>query len=249
MPLLFSNGFAYQQNSDKAANYPSTVLIHGAGSSHLGWPFAIRHLPTQNILAIDLPNHGSSAPKELHSIEEYAQDIYSFLKALQLKKVNLIGYSMGSAMVLQLLLTYPFFCEKAVLMAYAPGVSLPASNFQTLSEEDCLESFSKKLFFPNFPEALQSKLLESSFGKDKTILKKDLLLTSQYRPTFPREKCTVPTLFIFGKDDPFIDPEQKSILTEHFSNATIHEINHAGHLFIWQETTLVKGQLLQFLVP
>ncbi len=111
MALSFQNGVAYQEVKPQDADSLPIILVHGAGSSHLGWPSGIRHLPGRHIFAIDLPNHGKSAKKELNSIEEYALDLQVFLDSLGIEKANWSGIQ-GSAIVCRYV-PNPAFCAKS----------------------------------------------------------------------------------------------------------------------------------------
>ena len=52
-----------------------------------------------NPVFIDLPGHGESGGEGEEEIERYADHVHSFLKALNLQKLILVGHSMGGAIV------------------------------------------------------------------------------------------------------------------------------------------------------
>ena len=250
MALSFQNGVAYQEVKPQDADSLPIILVHGAGSSHLGWPSGIRHLPGRHIFAIDLPNHGKSAKKELNSIEEYALDLQVFLDSLGIEKANLVGYSMGSAIVLQILFQNPAFCAQIALLAYTPDPVFEEFYEQELPEQinrfDWVQSFTQKLFQTGFSEAQKGKVGEPLFHADRETLKNDLLITHQYCPVYPERKCTVPALFLLGENDPFSNPVQKQNMIDHFSTSSVKTLAHAGHLFIWEYPEMVGGYLSDF---
>ena len=73
----------------------SLVLIHGAGCSKLDWPTAWsggqsesshgNPLTAYPIYVPDLPGHGESAGSGFDTVDAYAEDIGSFIDALELK--------------------------------------------------------------------------------------------------------------------------------------------------------------------
>ncbi|HOJ00448.1 MAG TPA: alpha/beta hydrolase [Anaerolineaceae bacterium] len=248
--MHFSNGYAYQEfHADRSALLP-TVLIHGAGSSHLGWPAAIRRLPGMHILTIDLPNHGAAEKKDLHSIEEYAVDLHAFLLGLEMKRVNLVGYSMGSAIALQLLLRFPAICCRAALLAYAPQpsfneISAPHGPQNELSV-DWQQVFMDKLLAGGFSNSQKEKLLQPFLVEDAATLKHDLWITHTYHPRFPDEKLPTPVMFLNGAADPFMNVEEKQSMLASFAEPVIKEIHNAGHLFLWEYPELVRLYLADF---
>lgn len=251
MPLHFFQGYAYQEFLASDVDQIPTILIHGAGSSHLGWPASIRHLPGKHVLVIDLPNHGKSAHKELHTIEEYAEDVQTFLDDLEIQRANLIGYSMGAAIVLQLILQYPALCEQGALLAYTPDpvfkelfseTDTPAKN-----QSDWIQIFSERLFSSGFSNVQREKIGKPLLFENSETLKCDLLITHQYRPVFPLEKISTPIFFLFGADDPFSNQSQKQNLINHFIYPAIKEIPHTGHLFVWENPEWIQKYLMKFL--
>ncbi len=62
----------YAERRDSSSPYPSLVLIHGAGGSHLDWPAELARLPGVTVLALDLPGHGRSPGPGRQSIDGYA---------------------------------------------------------------------------------------------------------------------------------------------------------------------------------
>jgi pimeloyl-ACP methyl ester carboxylesterase len=251
MSIHFAHGYTYQEDFASDREQIPTILIHGAGSSHLGWPAAIRHLPGKHILVIDLPNHGKSAQKELHTIEEYTADIHIFLQGLGIQRANLVGYSMGAALVLQLILQHPAFCERGALLAYTPEPVFEklfsVAGKQGINQSDWIQIFSEKLFSSGFSTSQREKISKPLLFENSETLKRDLLMTHQYHPIFPAEKMSTPLLFLSGADDPFLNQPQKQILIDQFINPMVKEIPDAGHLFIWEYPKLVQKHLLNFL--
>ncbi len=82
----------------------STLLfLHGWCIDGTYWENQLNHFSKQyNTLAIDLPGFGkSTANRQNWTIEEYAEDVNSFIYSLNLKNVILIGHSMSGEIMLQ----------------------------------------------------------------------------------------------------------------------------------------------------
>jgi pimeloyl-ACP methyl ester carboxylesterase len=60
-----------------------------------------------NIYALDLPGHGKSDAQALDSISAYTALLKDWLDAVGLRRVLLVGHSMGSAIAMQMALDWP----------------------------------------------------------------------------------------------------------------------------------------------
>lgn len=77
---------------------PVVVLLHGAGDSWHSWDLVLPHLPKAfRVYAVTLRGHGlSDHPAAGYARADFAADIASLLKMLDLRDVTLVGHSLGS---------------------------------------------------------------------------------------------------------------------------------------------------------
>lgn len=96
----------YLCSQDKpGASTEAVVMLHGAASDKTSWIRFAKHLGVAIPLVIpDLPGHGESTAQISldYGINAQALRLTEFFIALGLKKVHLIGNSMGGAIALQL---------------------------------------------------------------------------------------------------------------------------------------------------
>src|SRR3989344_7865474 len=73
------------------------VFLHGLGANSTAWKGIINNLKKQNlpILYQDLRGHGKSQIINSYKIEEFAYDLNEILEKERIKKVILIGHSLG----------------------------------------------------------------------------------------------------------------------------------------------------------
>jgi 3-oxoadipate enol-lactonase len=85
------------------------VLIHGLGSSGADWAFQVSALEGRfRIIVPDLPGSGhSAAPPDGCSIAGFAASIWSLLDHLGAQRVNIVGFSLGGAVGLEMALQRP----------------------------------------------------------------------------------------------------------------------------------------------
>jgi pimeloyl-ACP methyl ester carboxylesterase len=113
MPTLDVDGatIAYADQGEGDA----VVLVHGFAASvaenweRSGW-LSMLVRAKRRVVAIDLRGHGKSAkfydPAD-YSLDIFARDVVAIVEHLQLKKPDLIGFSLGARVVLQSLLLRP----------------------------------------------------------------------------------------------------------------------------------------------
>lgn len=77
---------------------PVVVLLHGAGDSWHSWELVLPHLPrTFRVYGVTLRGHGlSDHPTTGYARADFAADITSLLRKLDLRDVTLVGHSLGS---------------------------------------------------------------------------------------------------------------------------------------------------------
>ncbi|GAA2741027.1 alpha/beta hydrolase [Kitasatospora cinereorecta] len=96
------------------------VLVHGNVSSGVFWHSTMAALPTRyRPLAPDLRGFGSTEPLPVDAtrgLRDHSEDLLSFLQALALGPVHLVGWSMGGGVVLQLLRDRPDLVRSLTLV-------------------------------------------------------------------------------------------------------------------------------------
>lgn len=92
--LYFKNTKVSFTDSGKG---PVVVLLHGFLENKTMWKNLIPQISSRNrVLAIDLLGHGKTdCLGYVHSMEMMAETIYFVLKTLKIRKITLIGHSMG----------------------------------------------------------------------------------------------------------------------------------------------------------
>jgi pimeloyl-ACP methyl ester carboxylesterase len=97
------------------------VLLHGLNDSHLTWEQIAPELARdRRVLVLDLPGHGlSDRPDAGYELEWYSRLVVSWMEALELPEVDIVGHSLGGGIALMLL----SMCRPRIrrLVLAAPG--------------------------------------------------------------------------------------------------------------------------------
>lgn len=96
------------------------VLIHGAFSA-IGSSFG-KMLPelakTRQVIGVDLQAHGHTADIDRPlTTENFADDIAALLRYLNIERADVLGYSMGGFVALNIAIRYPELVRKLVMMS------------------------------------------------------------------------------------------------------------------------------------
>ncbi|HEX9104911.1 MAG TPA: alpha/beta fold hydrolase [Polyangia bacterium] len=107
--------------SDVGVGEPAIVLVHGLGSYMPVWQRNVDSLSARHrVVAIDLPGYGKSSKANYdYSMAFYARTVEGVIDRLGLRRVVLVGHSMGGQIALTHALRYPGRAERLVLVAPA----------------------------------------------------------------------------------------------------------------------------------
>lgn len=94
------------------------LLLHGLGSSSADWELQIRALERHfRVIAPDLPGGGYGSPaSQKCSIPGLAEMLWSLLDHLRVARVNVVGFSLGGAVALEMALQRPDSVPRLVLI-------------------------------------------------------------------------------------------------------------------------------------
>jgi len=82
---------------------PAIILVHGWSNTRSIWDDQISHFSKKyQVIAVDLPGFGKSGNNRSEwTMASYGADIFSIIQQLNLKKVVLVGFSMGGPIVIE----------------------------------------------------------------------------------------------------------------------------------------------------
>jgi len=94
------------------------LLIHGLGCSGANWAFQVSALERHyRVIVPDLPGAGHSGPPgNGYSIEGFASAMWALLDHLGVSEVNLVGFSLGGAVALEMAASRPSCVPKLALI-------------------------------------------------------------------------------------------------------------------------------------
>ena len=198
---LSINYLNLSDNKDK-----TLLFIHGFGGDLNNWMFNQEELSsTYNTYSLDLPGHGKSSKNiDIYSLEYLTSIIKDFCISNKLKKVNLIGHSLGGGLCINLVKTNPDLVESLTLIS-------PIG----LGKE--IDNYVEKFIFASTRKELKPELEKLYFNTD--LITRDLLNEVL---KFKRLDGVSKTLTKIMREVLFEKGEQKTSLRELISNLNIN---------------------------
>ena len=192
---------------------------------------------------IDQRNHGRSFHSDAFSYDNMVEDLLNYVKHHQLKKINLLGHSMGGKTAMLFATTYPEIVDKLIVADIAPKYYPPhhelilkglhAINFslvssrgeidQKLSEfipETGVRQFLLKNVYRKSPNEFSFRFNLQSLSDHNNEIGEALPQTSFFLGE---------TIFLKGENSGYISNNDRKLVRNHFPNSEIVAIPNAGH--------------------
>lgn len=250
MPL--AAGLYFHLMQDGIVETPPVVLIHGAGEVHLFWPPQIRRIPGYRVFALDLPGHGKSGQGGgMQSIDSYADQVLTWMQAVQLHRAVFVGHGMGGAIALSLAIRHPERVLGLGLISTGLRVPVPPDLLADSASPTTFYKAVKNIVSRSFgtcPVEQQVELLASRLSEVRpSVLYGDLLACDRFDCTGYLANIRLPTLVICGTEDRVTPLRYSQLMAQVIPGAILEEISQAGHMVMLEQPDRVAKPLVDFL--
>jgi len=238
------------------------LFLHGFTGSSLTWHALRSFFPNNRMILIDLPGHGKTKAETLTSMKDCCDAISAILSQLEIRKVHIVGYSMGGRTALTFAHLYPSFVKSLVLESASPGIMNKEEREERKKGDVALVSFLRTNPLEAFVDKWENLPL---FASQKSMVKEKQAAVRQERlaqsaeglahslttmgtgvmpslwEQLHRLECSV-LLVVGEKDDKFVLLNRK--MESLISNCTFKMIEDAGHA-IHVEQTQIFGTIVE----
>jgi 2-succinyl-6-hydroxy-2,4-cyclohexadiene-1-carboxylate synthase len=136
--------------------YIPLVLLHGfTGDSSTWTPFYDAWGKQMKLINPDIIGHGKTESPDVlsrYQIESVAKDLKTILDHLDVKQVDLLGYSMGGRLALTFALLFPERVRKLILESASPGLETENESHLRRMKDAELAKFIKEQGISSFVE-------------------------------------------------------------------------------------------------
>ena len=219
------------------------VFIHGIGLDHQMWNPQINNLNEFSTITYDLLGHGKTPyKKEKLTLNDFSNQLVEILEHLQINKINLIGFSLGSLIALDFTSNYEDKINKLILI----GTTYKRSNQerslvldrynQAKLNKPISKQALKRWFSDDYLEKnpktyeLFMNILNKQPEDHKNFLKAYDLFANHKDNVQAIQKNIVKTLVMTGSDDPGSTPTMSKELVKDLVNSSYIEIKNGKHL-------------------
>jgi|TARA_B100000959_G_scaffold170407_2_gene178470 pimeloyl-ACP methyl ester carboxylesterase len=219
------------------------VFIHGVGLDHQMWNPQINNLNEFSTITYDLLGHGKTpCKKEKLTLNDFSNQLVEILEHLQINKINLIGFSLGSLIALDFTSNYEDKINKLILI----GTTYKRSNQerslvldrynQAKLNKPISKQALKRWFSDDYLEKnpktyeLFMNILNKKPEDHKNFLKAYDLFANHKDNVQAIQKNIVKTLVMTGSDDPGSTPTMSKELVKDLVNSSYIEIKNGKHL-------------------
>lgn len=229
---------------------PTLILIHGAGSNHAFWNPQVEYFSEiVNVLAVDLPGHGTSPGTGRVKISEYADDVLNYIEAIQAPRPIPCGLSMGGAITQQLLISHPDRFQAGILMNTGARLRVLPSIIETIEKD--YESFITMLFSftispKNDTEALRSEI-QAGVKSRPDIAAGDFRACDGFNASDALGSIDVPVLVLAASDDKLTPVKYGEFLAKNINKGELITIQDAGHFSNLEKPAEVNRAIGDFL--
>ncbi len=225
------------------------LLRHGAGENHLIWPVGLRRLPGAIVYAIDLPGHGKSMGAGRDSIAAYAAWLAAFASVLNLKRVVLVGHSMGGGIAQLFALNHPTHSAGLVLIATSAKLRV-APQLLTLTRDDFAAGVDLVVQWGWGPLATAEM---KELGKQQLLATNPGVMLNDYRACDAfdvRERLGeihTPVLMIGGEADQMTPLKHVQFMAERLPRARLVSLPQTGHMAMLEAEAAVTAAVTEFM--
>jgi pimeloyl-ACP methyl ester carboxylesterase len=244
------------------------VLVHGFSGPYFIFDTTFEFLVNAGfrVLRYDLLGRGfSDRPHTEYNIQLFVRQLKELIDSLGLKKINLIGLSMGGAITAAFISENPDYVVKHVLIdpAGAKRVSLPLIlemlkiplfgelAFGLFGSVGMIKGIASDMLDQQTVEHFQNQYkTQMKFkGFKRAILStvRNRMLESFYETYVRVGELKKPTLLFWGTKDKTIPFEHSEAVRQSIPHTEFHAIEDCGHIPHYERPEIVNPILLEFL--
>ena len=244
---------------------PPLFLIMGYRLSSLAWPSDFIEALAERFTVVLFDNRGTGAsdkPTIGYEISNMARDVCGLMDHLEIRRANILGYSMGGAVAQEFVRQFPDRVSGLVLCATmsggpravyaAPSVVRVMRELDGLKPEEIARRIWKITYAPGYLEKhrdLAEVQMQREIAAPTPLHAADLQFQAfaEFDCSKTLASIKAPTLVLTGDLDQLVSPRNSRFISSLIPQARLIVIPNCGHRLIWEATDECVGFITEFL--
>ena len=261
-----ANGIRYGYRRFGKAGTVPLLLLEYFNSNMDGWDPAVTNslAADHEVILFDNAGVGASGGKTPYTVKEMTEQCVAFCRALGLKAMHVVGFSLGGMIAQQLALEHPDLVQRLILLGTGPrgGEGMTFTELSAEEQADPVAFLLGAFFSPSqasqaagrqYMKRLESRTKDRDLPVSRNSAEAQLAAIREWG-TIPGSgrystlrSITHPTLIVHGNKDIVVQPINALILAEHLPNAQLIVYSDSSHGAHYQHAKMFLEHVKLFL--
>ena len=259
-PLMTGPTLHYAQQGDRSGE--PIIFLHGYSDSWFSFSRVLPLLSSEyHAFALTQRGHGDSdKPQCCYTPVDFAADVDAFMEAVGIEEATLVGASTGALFAQRVALSYPPRVSHLVLVGAQTPVNEANEVVLGLQEEvraledpvppEFVRAFQEGTIHQPVPQEFLDTVVSESLKLPARVWRDYLegaVLSIDQDYVLELRESDVPTLMLWGEQDPLFPREDQERLAAAIPRATLKVYPETGHAVHWDRPEWVVRDLEEFM--
>ena len=234
------------------------ILLHGISDSSQFFTSLNSKLKDMQVIQPDLRGHGESTKDADISMKFLTEDIIHILDRLDIEKVNILGFSMGSLIAQNLALEFPKRVKSLIICSgYSSCNNELSETFRKLEEltakggipsffDEMIMLVYTKEYLLKHPELYNFREAAVQMNSESAILK-CLGICRNFDKESELPEIGVPALILYGSEDTLVPPEHSMKMHHLMKNSEVLSFPTGHNFFLPENIRKIAMEIQKFL--
>ncbi len=261
-----ANGIRYAYRRFGKAGTTPLLFLQYFNSNMDGWDPAVTNAIARDheVILFDHAGVGASGGETPDTVRGMAKQCVAFCRALGVKVVDVVGFSLGGMVAQQLSLEHPDLVRRLILLGTGPrgGEGMTFTELSAEEQADPVAFLLGAFFSPSeasqaagrdYVKRLESRQKDRDLPVSRDSAVAQLAAIREWGSIPPTDRyaslknITHPTLIVHGNKDVVVAPTNALILAEHLPNAQLIVYSDSSHGAQYQHAEIFLEHLKLFL--
>jgi len=247
----------YAERGDREEE--AIIFLHGYSDSWYSFSRVLPLLsPEYHAFALTQRGHGDSdKPECCYTPDDFAADVDAIMDVVGIEEATLVGASTGALFAQRVVLSYPRRVNRLVLIGAQTPVNEAVSGLreevQALEDPvppEFVREFQESTIYQPVPQEFLDTVVSESLKLPARVWRdymEQAVLSIDHDYVVELREIDVPTLILWGEQDPLFPREEQERLAGAIPGATLKVYPETGHAVHWDRPEQVVRDLEAFM--